>query len=157
MRFDSLSGWMPSSPVRLILLAVVVAHLLGNTAMPLTLPAASGQLAARKAMEGGCCCAAAGKACQCGSGCCGSSVVSDEPEPLEAPEDAVGKVVWIQAPLRSQCNGLGAGSILLVPAVLADTSAIIGVYFPVKCSENTQYRQMPGIGRAKPAAPPPKV
>lgn len=157
MRFDSLSGWMPSSTVRLILLAVVVSHLLGNTAMPLTMPAVSGQTAARKAVEGGCCCSATGRACQCGSKCCGSAAAPDDPEQSDTPNPEPGQLVWIKAPLRSPCNGLGAGSILLVPAVLSQSAATVRVFAGENPVGNTEFRQLLGISRKKPTSPPPKI
>lgn len=155
MRFDSLCRWMPITS-RMILLVVALAHLLGNTAMPLTLPS-GGHRAGRQMVEAGCCCAAAGKACQCGSGCCGTQIAAADEEAVYGPGDEPGKVVWIMAPLRSPCNGLGAGSILQVPAVLTNPSTTVYVFFPENSGVNTQFRQLPGIERDKPASPPPKA
>ena len=141
---------------RLMLLLVVFSQLLGNTAMPVLMPADAGQTTQKGALKG-CCCALAGNACQCASGCCGAnSPTGWDVGTEDLLETAHGTLAWVTAPLNKPCQGLGAGSILLGALVLVacgiSFTLLMKSCFPLLVSTAPA-----GIDREKPSAPPPKI
>ncbi len=139
-----------------MLLLVVFSQLLGNTAMPVLMPADAGQTTQEGALKG-CCCALVGNACQCASGCCGTNPPTVWDAGTEdLLETAHGTLAWVIAPLNKPCQGLGAGSILLGALVLVacgiSFTLLMKSCFPLLVSTAPA-----GIDREKPTAPPPKI
>ena len=155
MAFDSLCRKTHAFS-RLVMLLVVFVQLLGNTAMPVLLPANASQTTQKGALEG-CCCALVGNACQCASGCCGANPPTGwNARTEDLLETAQRTLAWVTAPLNNPCQGLGVGSILLVALVLVACG--ISFTLPLKSRFPLIAATAPaGIDREKPTGPPPKI